>query len=168
MAIDQPLSADAYSQEGIRLLKSGGALVAYDAFAEGLKHFPSDARLRQQMALALARTGASRRANRILQELAGEGHKDEETLGLLARTHKDLWAESVDPAERRRQLQLAYQSYLEAYRRSSGFWSGINAATMALLLGDHDEATALARSVHGECVDLLKGNVAGDRYWNCS
>ena len=166
MAIDQPLSADAYSQEGIRLLKSGGALVAYDAFAEGLKHFPSDARLRQQMALALARTGASRRANRILQELAGEGHKDEETLGLLARTHKDLWADSVDERDRRRHLQLAFKYYRDAYTLSSGYWSGINAATMALLLDEREDAEALASRVREQCLALHQEDTQdGSLYW---
>ena len=47
--------------------------------------------LRQLLALALARSGASDSANAVLQTLYKEGHRDEETLGLLARTYKDLY-----------------------------------------------------------------------------
>ena len=45
-------------------------------------------RLRQVQGLALVNSGAIERANRILEELESEG-QTEETLGLLARTHKD-------------------------------------------------------------------------------
>ena len=166
-ATDTPLTtADAYCQEGIKLLKSGAALVAYDTFAEGLRHFPADAQLRQQTALALARTGASRLANQILQELAAEGHRDEETLGLLARSHKDLWADSDDEGERRHHLRLAFEYYREAYTLSNGYWSGINAATMALLLDARDDAEALARRVREQCLSLNADETQhGSLYW---
>jgi class 3 adenylate cyclase len=140
--------------------------MAYDTFAEGLRRFPSDRRLRQQLALALARTGASRRANQVLQDLAREGHRDEETLGLLARTHKDLWADSDDPDERRRHLRLAGGYYREAYALSGGYWSGINAATVALLLDARDDAAALANRVREQCLRLLDtGDRQSDSYW---
>ena len=166
MATDPSPTADAYCDSGVKLLKSGAALMAYDTFAEGLRHFPEDARLRQQMALALARSGASRLANQILQELASEGHKDEETLGLLARTHKDLWADSSDENERRRHLRLAFEYYRDAYTLSNGYWSGINAATMALLLDLGDEAAALARRVREQCLSLhAEETQHGSLYW---
>jgi len=150
----RPATAEAYGNEGERLLKSGAALVAYDRLSEGLAKFPGDIRLRQLAALSLARSGASRPANELLAGLAAEGHADEETLGLLARTHKDLWAQSADPAERRRHLALAYRHYAEAHRLSRGYWSGINAATMALLLDAHADASALARRVGEQCRQL--------------
>ena len=89
------------------------ALLAHDVLSEGLTHWPTNARLRQLQALALARSGATKRANRILIQLLEEGHHDEETLGLLARTHKDLWARAVDEQERERQIRLAYEVYNE-------------------------------------------------------
>ncbi len=148
------------------LLKSGATLVAYDTFAEGLRHFPADARLRQQLALALARSGASRRANRILQDLVREGHRDEETLGLLARTHKDLSADGGNAHDRRQHLRLAYEHYRDAYALTSGYWSGINAATMALLLNDRENAETLARRVREQCRALQTNGGAGqDAYW---
>lgn len=166
MATDQPLTADEYCDAGITLLKSGAALMAYDTLVEGLRHFPADPRLRQQTALALARTGASRLANEILRVLADEGHRDEETVGLLARTHKDLWADSEDEDERHRHLRLAFEHYRDAYALSSGYWSGINAATMALLLDQRDDADALARRVREQCLSLLAREARrGDVYW---
>lgn len=165
MATDHPQTARAYLDAGIALLKSGAALVAYDTFAEGLRQFPNDTRLRQQLALSLARTGASRRANGILQDLVREGHRDEETLGLLARTHKDLAAGDGNPRERREHLQRAYERYRDAYELTGGYWSGINAATMALLLDDRESAETLARGVREQCLALQQAGPRQDAYW---
>jgi class 3 adenylate cyclase/tetratricopeptide (TPR) repeat protein len=165
VARDQPETAGAYLDKGIALLKSGATLVAYDTLAEGLRQFPQDTRLRQQLALSLARTGAGRRANRILQDLVREGHRDEETLGLLARTHKDLAADGGSPGERREHLRRAYEHYRDAYELTRGYWSGINAATMALLLDDRERAETLARRVREQCVALQQAGVQQDSYW---
>ena len=67
-----------------RTLKVGEPLLAHDVLATGLEVWPQDVRLRQLLGLALARTGASDRANVILLQLYREGHADEETLGILA------------------------------------------------------------------------------------
>jgi cytochrome c-type biogenesis protein CcmH/NrfG len=63
----------------------GSPIAAYDLLADALVQFPSDVRLRQLLALALARSGASNAAIPLLETLLGEGQADEETLGLLAR-----------------------------------------------------------------------------------
>jgi len=157
---------DFYRQAGERLLQGGDPLAAYDALADGLRHHPADVRLRQLLALALARSGASRLANPILRKLADEGHSDEETTGLLARTWKDLWAETGDPAERRACLEQAFRHYRDAYDTTGGYWSGVNAATMALLLDERAEARALAGRVRAQCLALqARPSPADDRYW---
>jgi class 3 adenylate cyclase len=123
-------------------------------------------RLQQLLALALARAGASEQANAALRRLADEGHTDEETLGMLARTHKDLWASATDPAVRRQHLESAHQVYSEAHRLSGGYWSGINVATTALLLGARDEAMAMARRVRDHCTALRDADPdRADLYW---
>jgi class 3 adenylate cyclase/tetratricopeptide (TPR) repeat protein len=165
VATDHSQTASAYLDAGVALLKSGAPLVAYDTLAEGLRQFPDDPRLRQQLALSLARTGASRRANRILQDLVRENHRDEETLGLLARTHKDIAAGGSTPAERREHLQRAYEHYRDAYTLTSGYWTGINAATMAMLLDDRENAKGLARRVREQCLSLRKDGHQQDAYW---
>jgi class 3 adenylate cyclase len=139
-------------REGERLLAAGCPILAYDSLVEGLTEFPDDIRLRQLLALALARSGASRAAIPLLEGLRAEGHVDEETLGLLARVHKDLSADGCEAAERQHHLQEAYRHYAEAHRLSGGIWSGINAASMALLLGQRGEAARLARLVLDGCL----------------
>jgi class 3 adenylate cyclase len=158
-------SVQEYRRDGEELLRKGAPLPAYDILSEGLRHFPGDVRLRQLMALALARTGASRLARGILEDLVAAGVVDEETLGLLARTCKDLWQESADPVVARQFLTLAHERYAEAYRRWGGYWSGINAATTALLLGDEAEAAWVAGGLRARCLKLRESAAPGEAYW---
>ena len=85
------LTLEEYRELGRRANALGECLIACDVADEGLKNWPIDASLRQIRALALARMGSAGPAREILEQLQGEGHDDEETLGLLARTYKDLW-----------------------------------------------------------------------------
>jgi class 3 adenylate cyclase len=146
-----PVTVEEWRQKGEGLLRAGAPIVAYDTLAEGLVAFPGDPRLRQLLALALARSGASGAAIPLLEALRAEGHTDEETIGLLARSYKDLWAQGGTAAERHDHLARAYSYYAEGYRLSAGIWTGINAATMALLMGRNDEATEIARVVRDRC-----------------
>ena len=160
-------SPEIYRLLGQRILKLGEPLLAYDVVAEGIKVLPQDVPLRQLLALALARSGAAGPANAVLVKLYEEGHRDEETLGLLARTHKDLANEAADAAEAERQLRRAFEFYTQAYRTTGGYWSGINAATLALVLGERDRARGLASEVTEQCRQRLKPPDApdADRYW---
>src|SRR5438105_15913068 len=56
-----------------RILGHGEPLLAYDVVAEALKIWPSDVVLRQLQGLALLRSGATDRANAVLQELRHDG-----------------------------------------------------------------------------------------------
>jgi class 3 adenylate cyclase len=161
------VNPEPYRLLGERLLKLGEPLMAYDVVAEGIKSSPQDVRLRQLLALALARSGAAGSANNVLEHLYQDGHRDEETLGLLARTHKDLAREEKDASKTSQHLRRAYEFYTQGYETSGGYWSGINAATLALLLGDRDRAVALARQVRQQCRQRLRGvaDVDGERYW---
>ena len=156
-----------YRRLGRRILKLGEPLLAYDVLSDALKEFPNNVEVRQQLALALARSGATQRANSILTQLRDEGHRDEETLGILARTHKDLWMHATTKPEANRQLKLAHKFYHEAYKLNRGYYSGINAATLALLIGNEDEAKALATRVRDACLAELKSlpKDSANRYW---
>ncbi len=162
-----PKNPDIYRVLGDSILRLGEPLMAYDVIAEGLQKWPNDIRLQQLMALALARSGATHRANSILLQLLELGHEDEETLSLLARTHKDLWLQATDQEEKKEQLQLAAKRYKEAYQRSNSYYPGINAATMAMLMGDKNEALALAEEVRDRCLGQLKPlqEKTCDDYW---
>jgi class 3 adenylate cyclase len=149
-----------------RILKLGEPLLAYDVAAEGVRLFATDVHLRQLLALALARSGAPGAANAILAALYTEGCRDEETLGLLARTHKDLAGEAKSDEESRHHLGKAYDFYLQAYQTTGGYWSGINAATLALVLGKVEIATSLARQIAAFCKEKLNHERShAERYW---
>jgi hypothetical protein len=98
-------NVDIYRRAVDASLKLGESFMAFDMAEEGLATFKNDLRLVQLQALALARTGATKRANQILEQLRSLGHQDEETLGILARTHKDFWQISSDPGEKAHHLQ---------------------------------------------------------------
>lgn len=158
---------DLYCVLGDKLLKLGEPLMAYDLLNEGLAQWPEHLRLQQLLALSLARSGAPQVANQILRRLVQSGAHDEQTLGLLARTDKDLWRQSHDPALRSQHLDLAARGYLQAYRLSDSLWTGINAATMALLKGETQLAHQVARAVltQGE-QKLAEAETEGkDAYW---
>jgi class 3 adenylate cyclase/tetratricopeptide (TPR) repeat protein len=159
-----PSSPEIYQLLGERILKQGAPLLAYDIISEGLKNCPIDVRLRQLQGLALARSGATERASRILEQLREENHVDEETLGMLARTYKDRAARTATSRDARKFLRRAAEIYMQAHDLKGGYWTGINAATTALLIGNKERATKLAKDVRASCLRQLE-RTRGDKYW---
>jgi class 3 adenylate cyclase len=158
-----------YKAAARRLLRSGEPLLAFDVTREAASQWPEDVELQGLEALALARCRATGPANDLLGRLYAAGHRDEETVGMLARTYKDLWEETADPALKPQYLERAEALYSESFAggRDTRYWSGINAATLQLLLGAQESAQRTAREVRSICAGaLLSPNVkAGDRYW---
>ena len=151
-------SVDQTVVETERLLHRGEPLLAYNTAQTGLEHWPEHVRLAQLQALALARSGDNERANRLLRELAARGLDDAETLGMLARTHKELAFHEDDMTRRRMHLRAGFDLYERAYRgavsrRALGdaYYTGINAATMAALLDDLERAGSLAQATIELC-----------------
>ena len=155
---------EAYRLLGEKLLPQGRPLLAYDVVRQGLQEFPEDVRLRQLQGLSLARSGAFERASAVLQQLVTEKHADGETLGMLARTYKDRAARAATPRDAKKFLRHAAATYAQAFRVGGGYWTGINAATMALLVGKKAESVALARQVRASCRRQLRAAI-GDPYW---
>lgn len=156
-----------YQKLGEAVLSLGEPLLAYDILAEGLLSWPADVKLRQLLALALTRSGDNHRALETLQGLYAEGLRDEETLGLLARVHKDLALRAADPQHRKHFWLQTLDLYTSAYQRTGGYWTGINAATTARLLGEKEQALVLAGRVKDQCLARLariQDSVA-KRYW---
>ena len=149
---------------GERILAQGEPLLAYDVVSAGLKIWPDDLRLRQLQGLALSRSGATERANAILEALRREDENQEETLGMLGRTYKDLAANAATSKQRKQFLKSAARIYGEAYQTSGGYWSGINAATMTLLIGESDRACEIAIKVRKQCLKDVEDS-RGDLYW---
>lgn len=152
-------------------LQAGECLLASNACESLAKLAPDDPKLLQSWALALARSGAASKANALMERLAAQGLRDEETLGLLARTYKDLWLQTGDAVR----LRQARDAYLQAHALTGGTWSGINAATLALVGGDVPQARQLAEQVLQALEPTLQEFRAGavspsdagaDRYWD--
>jgi class 3 adenylate cyclase len=156
-----------YQQLGQRIMRLGEPILAYDVVGEGLKLWGRDLRLRQLKALALLRSGAIQGAVDLLTRLQKEGHRDEETVGLLARAEKDLASQADEPGEKERLWRRAYRSYAAAYKETGGYWTGINAATISRLLGEVKKARALAKEVYQRCLEELPqvAGAGGDPYW---
>lgn len=121
-------------------------------------NFPKSIRPKQLKALALARVGKWAEAQPILAELYAAGHRDPETLGIYART----WMDRYKSSNNRHHLERSRDLYKEAFELSPrDSYTGINAASKSVLLGDLDTARALA-----DKVEAIVGTekVSGD-YW---
>ena len=116
-----------------RALSLGEPLLAYDLCIFGLRENPEHLTLRQLQGLALGRSGAQEQARDLLEKLHTEGHRDEETLGILARIYKDRWYETQNSSEGDNNLRRSKDLYAQAYRLTGGYWTGINAATLAMV-----------------------------------
>ncbi len=160
-----------------QFLSNGAPLIALEVLNEGLQHFESDLLLLQLQGLALVRTGAAARANTILENVRKESeHKPEmldagileETLGLLARTHKDLGLFATNETDRLQHLQKSLNLYKDAYERTGHrYWTGINVATLATLLNQTELANITAQQVQNRCQEELENTQPDDRdrYW---
>ena len=154
-----------YHQSAKTALDLGEGFLAYDIAAEGLAHFKSDPRLAQMQALSLARTGSPEAANVALRKLTDAGHQDEETLGLLARTHKDLWQLAIDEKDAKRHLKECFELYHHAYHTTGGYYTGINAAAVGLIRGKRSLARRIASEVQAICEERLTEDCGGEYYW---
>jgi class 3 adenylate cyclase/tetratricopeptide (TPR) repeat protein len=157
-----------------KLLRMGEPLLAYNELQQALELKPADFRLRQLQGLALTRSGALRRANEVLAALRQDGCTDAETMGPLARTHKDLALAARDPEDHEKHLVAAHEIYEAAYRDavardavSEAYYTGINAATMALLRRHVQQARRIAAEVEQLCRRALAENPGGGagEYW---
>jgi class 3 adenylate cyclase/tetratricopeptide (TPR) repeat protein len=156
------LALDIYRSLGRAANENGEALLAFDVAREGLQTFPGDKQLRQVMALALARMGSTELARDLLIQIRDEGHDDEESLGLLSRTYKDLWLRSGSTQD----LRAAFNEYLKAYNQSpERYWTGINAATLAFALKDGEVSFKLAEQVLRSCEALRAAQPDKQDYW---
>src|SRR5258705_5837640 len=158
---DSAQTPDAAVDAADRHLKKGEPLLAYNAVQEALQRWPEHARLRQLQALALARSGDIQRANSVLESLAQAGFDDAETLGLLARTHKDLGLAALDDRPRSHHLASGFGPYERAYDRArregaddAAWYTGINAATMAVLRRELVTARRIAAGVREPCAGI--------------
>ncbi len=161
-------SPERYVRAAEDLRRAGEPLVAYDVIAEGLRHFPASLRLRQLRGFTLAQSGDSERAIAAMEALAREPGQSpaqlEETLAGLARAYKEQALRRSGDDATRFAIQ-ARDTYLRAHQVSGGYYSGINAATLALRMGDATAARTLARAVAPLAEAASAAGSPDDRYW---
>ncbi len=134
------------------LLARGLVPRAYDLLESIRGRAGAGAPILRRKALALARLGRVRQAQSLLSGLYARGDRSPETLGILARTHKDLWKASPPGRRRLRHLRTSRDIYRESFRaHPRDGYTGVNAATLSLLLGEAEEARRLAAAVVARC-----------------
>jgi hypothetical protein len=120
--------------------------------------FPEALRPKQLRGLALARNGETMKAQFVLGRLYAAGQIGPETLGILARTWMDRYNQTHDKTFLLKSRDL-YRQAFEAF--PSDYYTGINAASKSLLLGEKETAAQLAKRVQNVVGDKA---VPGD-YW---
>lgn len=163
---DAPSSSDATDRpvdEWLALIdaadQGGEFLKSYDITTQALSLHPDERWLQHRAVLALARSGATERARTLFRSYRLTQRDEEDIAALGARLAKD-YAVAATGSERAIRAAVAAELYDEAFRRTGGFYSGVNAATMWLLAGRAERATDLARAVRSACVS---GEAAGLR-----
>lgn len=143
------------------LIKLGNADDAINMLSQAEKDFPKSIRPQQLKALALARRGKETdldNAQDILGELYGLNHLDPETLGIYGRT----WMDRYKVSNKLFDLRQSRNYYAEAFEKApDDYYTGINAASKSILLGDIDKGMNYAKQVEAIVGDKP---VSGD-YW---
>jgi hypothetical protein len=117
---------------------------AADAILARLRQrFPAAIRPRQLEGLAAKRRHDWQAAMRILGALYAEDFRDAETVGMYAAS----WMVRYQESGNRLHLIKSRDLYREAFESSSDSYTGINAATKSLFLGERETALQLAARV---------------------
>jgi class 3 adenylate cyclase len=158
------LKPSRYIRLGEAADRVGQTMFAHDVLREGLEVFPQELRLNQLYSLSLIKCGFLLEARDRLARLAEQGHRDEETLGILGRVYKEMWLAAGDGDRKHPALRTARDLYMKAFRLSRGYYSGINAASLSMLLGEAAAARRLAHAVIRACQERLRARTSG-QYW---
>jgi len=154
-----------YTRLGELADKVGQAMFAHDVLEEGLCHHRGDLRLTQLFGLSLIKCGYLIKARDLLGDLVKQDHQDEETLGILGRVYKEMWLSSSGGSPEHPSLKKSRNLYLKAFINTQGNYSGINAASLSLIMGDTNTAHKLARKVIKICSDSFKDEANKQDYW---
>lgn len=121
--------------------------------------------LAHRAVLNLAKAGATVRAEAEFARLGLDGSDEPDITALGARIAKDRALAAAGP-KRGALLSHAADLYEAIYRRSGGYYPGINVATLRLLAGESKAAERVAREVLALC--QAQGGPADDAYYRAA
>jgi hypothetical protein len=140
-------------------------LIAMDEIPEAItvldradEAFPKAVRPKQLRGLALARSGETMEAQRVLARLHAAGEIGPETLGIYARTWMDRYTETGAKVFLLKSRDLYLQAF-EAF--PADYYTGINAASKSLLAGEKETAAQIAERVQ----KIVGDTPVADDYW---
>lgn len=144
---------------------------ALSAARLALSRFPSSVRIQQLQGLAMRRMGQLTDAALNLNLLVEKGHRDTETLGILAAVWADLWEERLQRGNAqgaRDALERSRDLYREGFEKvPTDTYTGINAASKSALLGELKTARELADKVLARLEETRqeRGGEPSSDYW---
>jgi len=152
---NQNLTSQEWLDRTRELERSGEFLRAYDTAISGLKQHAHDLMLQYRAVLVLARAGATVLASQKYEDFNLASHQSEDIAALGARLSKDE-ALSVSEGKHCPKALLAAEQYEIIFKRTGGYYPGINAATMYLLAGNEQYAKTIAKQVIQvlDCIDI--------------
>jgi tetratricopeptide (TPR) repeat protein len=153
---------------------------ALSILEDASSQFPLAMPLLRERCLVLTALGRFQESQQLLRELRADCRRfgDFETLCRIGNTYKKqadaAWdadpqsppiaAGSNHPSQQ--WFRSAYNCYQEAFEFSQDYYPGVNAAILALLLGNTEQAREHARDVLHICGRLSLGDLPGDdAYW---
>jgi class 3 adenylate cyclase/tetratricopeptide (TPR) repeat protein len=145
-------SIEEIKSEIISAQKTGDYLKEYDLAQAALESSPNDEFFRHCSVLALSRCNAKQRALDSFYSYKLHMSDNEYIRALEPRILKDLAFQSLDKEQPpflnldKEKFSTAAVTYHQAFIKTGGHYSAINAATLYLLSGNHQQAVELANS----------------------
>lgn len=128
-------------------IDNGNLLLAYDTAISAINEGDPSVDLRHQMVLALARMGNSEQAMALFHQYGLDNSPDAHHRSIAARILKDAAFALAAGDERQAALLDAYHAYGTIFEESADAYPGINAAALAFLAGQAEEAAAIATAI---------------------
>jgi hypothetical protein len=111
--------------------------------AETLLRTNDHIRLKQLLALSMAKSGSPKAAMDFLEPVYKQQPDDPETSGILGSIYKELFKETKNS----KYAALSKDTYLANFRLTKNYYTGINAASMSAISGSLSKAREIAKEI---------------------
>jgi tetratricopeptide (TPR) repeat protein len=147
-------------------ISRGEYLSAYSLIKKALHQYPDDGGLLRSYALCMTRLGMCEEAISVLEQVVVASDDNPETFAQLGSLYKTAWLASCSTGDCSSELlQKAYNYYNSGYESDGNYWSGINVATLAMLLGQENRACSVADEVIAKCWNIYNNQGTYSQFW---